>query len=52
MGEIILFIISCVICCLGFYNLKKASKIEILKDIENDHTYNQNRKKIDVMLYF
>ena len=47
MGEIILFIISCVICCLGFYNLKKASKIEILKDIENDHTYNQNRKKID-----
>lgn len=47
MELIIFFIISCVVCFLGFYNLRRASKIETLKDIENDHTYNQNKKKID-----
>lgn len=47
MGEIILFIISCVICCVGLYKLRQASKIEILKDIENDEIFNQNQQKID-----
>ncbi len=47
MGEIILFIISCVICCVGLYKIRQASKIEILKDIENDEIFNQNQQKID-----
>lgn len=44
--ELILFIISCILCIIGIYNIKKASKIEILKDIENDNIYQKNQEKL------
>lgn len=44
--ELIFFIISFIVCILGFYNLRKASKLEVLKDIENDKIYQTNKEKL------